>query len=88
MDKNTITLIQRLKKDPQLAQQMLSSNDGQALMGRLTQGDGGEGLRQATAEAAKGNTKALSAMLSELMHSSEGAALIQRLGSSVKQQVK
>lgn len=88
MDKNTLALIQRLKQDPQMAQRLLSTGDGQALMGRLTQEDGGEGLRQATAEAAKGNTKALSAMLSGLMRSPEGAALIQRLGSSVKQQAK
>lgn len=86
MDKNTLALIQRLKQDPQLAQRMLSTGDGQALMGHLTQGDGGESLRQATAEAAKGNTQALSAMLSGLMRSPEGSALIQRLGNSIKQQ--
>lgn len=86
MDQKTSSLIDRLKQDPKMAQRMLSSGDGQALLGMLTQKDGGNALRQATAEAAKGNTQALSAMLSELMHSGEGAALIQRLGDSARRQ--
>ena len=86
MDQNTSSLIHRLKKEPKLAQKLLSSGDGQALMQLLTQSDGGESLRLATADAAKGNTKALSDMLGNLMRSPEGAALIQRLGNTARKQ--
>ena len=69
-----------------LARRLLASGDGQSLLGLLTREDGGDSLRQAAAKAAKGDTKALSAMLSGLMESPEGAALIRRLGDRAKQQ--
>ena len=86
MDQRTSALIHRLKKEPDLARRLLASGDGQSLLGLLTREDGGDSLRQAAAKAAKGDTKALSAMLSGLMESPEGAALIRRLGDRAKQQ--
>jgi len=86
MDQNTTALIARLKQNPALAKELLSSGDGQALMNSLTRRDGGRGLRRATADAAKGDTRALGAMLKELMNSPEGSALMQRLNDQARQQ--
>ena len=85
MDRQTSQLIRQLKENPDTAKALLSSGDGQALLSMLS-GDGGRSLRQAAAEAAKGNTGALSAMLSGVMRSPEGAALIQRINEAAHRQ--
>ena len=85
MDQHTSQLIRQLKQNPNMAKELLSSGDGQALLSMLS-GDGGHSLQQAAAEAAKGNTGALSAMLSNVMRSPEGAALMQRINEAAHRQ--
>jgi hypothetical protein len=59
--------------------QLMHSADGQRLIAMLTKAQGGNALKEAAAAAASGNTAALTAMLSALTATPEGAALIGRL---------
>jgi len=88
MGSNTTGMIEQLKKNPSLAQEILSSDDGRTLLEALSQGTSGKTFQQATEEAARGNTKALSSMLSGIMSTPEGSALIRRLGDSVKKHIR
>ena len=74
MDQKSTQLIEALKRDPSIAQRLLSSPEGQTLL-HLVQQDGGQALRSAE----QGNPKALSAMLSDLLHRPEGAQLLQKI---------
>ena len=49
-------LIDRLRRDPNAVQSLMTSADGQRLMQLLSGGDGGRTLQQAAGEAAAGNT--------------------------------
>ena len=62
-----------------MAQSLLQSGDGQKLMQMLTRQDGGAALNRAAQSAAMGNTKELAAMLSSLMQSPEGMAVMSRM---------
>lgn len=84
MDNNTAQLIEKLRRDPARAQALLQTGDGRRLMQLLTQRDGGAALEHAAQSAVKGSTAELSAMLSTLMKSDEGRALMQRIGESAK----
>ena len=84
MDQNTSRLIEKFRKNPAMAQSLLRSDDGQKLMQLLTQDDGGAALNRAAQSAAKGNTKELAAMLSNLMKSPEGMAVMNRINDSAK----
>lgn len=84
MDANTLQLIEKIKNNKAMAQQLLSSPDGQKLMRLLTGNDGGAALQKATRSAASGNTADLAAMLSNLMKSPEGAAIMNRINDLAK----
>ena len=84
MDHSTQQLIDRFKRNPAMAQSLLQSGDGQKLMQMLTAQDGGAALNHAAQSAASGNTKELAAMLSNLMKSPEGIAIMQRINNSAK----
>ena len=79
MDQNTAQLIEKFRRNPAMAQSLLQSGDGQKLMQMLTRQDGGAALN-----AAMGNTKELAAMLSSLMQSPEGMAVMSRISESAK----
>ena len=79
MDQNTAQLIEKFRRNPAMAQSLLQSGDGQKLMQMLTRQDGGAALN-----AAMGNTKELAAMLSNLMQSPEGMAVMNRISESAK----
>ena len=79
MDQNTAQLIEKFRRNPAMAQSLLQSGDGQKLMQMLTRQDGGAAL-----SAAMGNTKELAAMLSSLMQSPEGMAVMSRISESAK----
>ena len=83
MDQNTAQLIEKFRRNPAMAQSLLQSGDGQKLMQKLTQ-DGGAALNRAAQSAAMGNTKELAAMLSSLMQSPEGMAVMNRISESAK----
>mgnify|MGYP006910804926 CR=1 FL=1 len=80
MDQNTAQLIEKFRRNPAMAQSLLQSGDGQKLMQMLTRQDGGAALNR----AAMGNTKELAAMLSSLMQSPEGMAVMSRISESAK----
>ena len=84
MEQNTSQLIEKFRKNPAMAQSLLRSDDGQKLMQLLTRGDGGAALNRAAQSAAAGNTKELAAMLSNLMKSPEGMAVMNRINDSAK----
>lgn len=84
MDAKTGGLVEKLRKNHALAQSIMSGSDGQRLMELLTARDGGAALQQAAQQAENGDTKALAALLGELMHSGEGAALMQRLNEQAR----
>ncbi len=84
MDAKTLGIIDKFKKNQELAQKIMSGSDGQQLMQLLTARDGGAALQQAAQQAEKGDTKALTQLLSGLMQSPEGAKLMQRLNDTAK----
>mgnify|MGYP000067394016 FL=1 len=84
MDAKTMGLVEKFKKNQELAQKIMSGSDGQRLMQLLTSQDGGAALQQAAQKAESGDTKALAQLLGSLMKSPEGAALMQRLNESAK----
>ena len=71
MDQNTAQLIEKFRRNPAMAQSLLQSGDGAA-------------LNRAAQSAAMGNTKELAAMLSSLMQSPEGMAVMSRISESAK----
>ena len=77
-------MIQRLKQNPAVLQNIMQSQDGQRLMQMLSGADGGTGLQRATAEAAGGNTADMVQMLKKVMSSPDGAALVRRIGQSLQ----
>ena len=79
MDEKTLQLINKFKNNKSLAEKLLQSRDGQQLMALLTRADGGTALQNATS-----NTAELAAMLSGLMKSPEGAAIMQRINEQAK----
>lgn len=78
---NQNDMMARLQRDPGAAQQVMQSQDGQALLQILSGGDGGAALQQAMARASSGDTAQLAAMLRQVMQSPDGAALIRNIGS-------
>ena len=84
MDQSTQQLIDKFKHNPAMAQALLQSLDGQRLMQMLTAQDGGAAINRAAHSPAAGNTKELAAMLSGLMKSPEGMAVMNRINDSAK----
>ena len=82
MDEKTVA--EQLRKNPAALKALMQSQDGQALMRMLTQGDGGAGLQKAVQSAAKGDAGAMARMVSQIMQSPEGAALVDRINKAVQ----
>ena len=78
---NQNDMMARLQRDTGAAQQVMQSQDGQALLQMLSGSDGGAALQQAMAQASSGDTAQLAAMLRQVMQSPDGAALIRNIGS-------
>ena len=75
---------EQLKSNPAMLRSLMQSQDGQMLLRMLTQGDSGVGLQRAVQAAAKGNTAEMVQMVSQVMKSPEGAALVQRINRTVQ----
>ena len=71
------------KKDREAIAQLAKSSDAQKLM-ELLQKQSGQ-VRQAAQAAAGGDPAQLMAMMDQLMHSREGAELVDRIGSQARQ---
>ena len=73
---------QALEQNRAAISKLAQSGDAQRLMELLRQGGGVEQEAQA---AAAGDPAALMAMMDRLMHTPEGAALVDRIGTQAKQ---
>ena len=84
MDERSARMAEQLRKNPAMLKSLMQSRDGQTLMRLLTQGDGGAGLQKAVQSAARGDTGAMTKMVSQLMQSPEGAELVERINRAVQ----
>lgn len=73
---------QALEQNRAAINKLAQSGDAQRLMELLRQGGG---VEQAAQAAAAGDPAALMAMMDRLMHTPEGAALVDRIGTQAKQ---
>ena len=73
---------QALEQNRAAISKLAQSGDAQRLMELLRQGGG---VEQAAQAAAAGDPAARMAMMDRLMHTPEGAALVDRIGSQAKQ---
>ena len=73
---------QALEQNRAAISKLAQSGDAQRLMELLRQGGG---VEQAAQAAAAGDPAALKAMMDRLMHTPEGAALVDRIGTQAKQ---
>ena len=71
------------KKAQRAVEQLAQSDDAQKLRELLQQQSGG--VRQAAKAAAEGDPSQLMAMMDQLMHSKEGAELVDRINSQARQ---
>ena len=72
-----------LEQDREKIAQLARSSDAQKLMELLEQQSGQ--VRQAAQQAAAGDPSQLMEIIGQLMHSKEGAALMDRIGAQAKQ---
>ena len=84
MDENTARLAEQLKRNPALLRQLAQSKDGQTLMRMLTQQDQGAALQKAAQSAARGDTADMVRMVTQLMQSPDGAALVERINKAIQ----
>ena len=73
---------QALEQNRAAISKLAQSEDAQRLMALLRQGGG---VEQAAQAAAAGDPSALMAMMDRLMHTPEGAELVDRIGTQAKQ---
>ena len=71
------------KQDRDAIARLAQSSDAQKLRELLQQQSGG--VRQAAQAAAAGDPSQLMAMMDQLMHSKEGAALVESIGAQARQ---
>lgn len=83
MDENTRQMMEQLKSNPAALRKLMQSRDGQTLMQALTRPDNGAGLQRAVQAAMQGNTNIMADLFSRVAQSPEGAALLERISSSV-----
>ena len=81
---NEQDIMNKLKSDPCALKSVMQSADGRALLGMLSGGDSAA-LGKAAQQAAMGDMSALSAMLSQVLSSPQGAELVQRLENRLQQ---
>jgi len=84
MDESTARLAQQLKQNPETLRTLMQSRDGQQLLRLLTQGDQGAGLQQAAQAAVRGNPAEMMQMVSRIMQSPDGAALVERIQKTLQ----
>jgi len=74
-----IQLMEQLKQNPAIVEQLASSPDGQALMARLDANQ----LQHATQQGENGNYMEMAALLKKVMSSPDGKALLQRMAKQL-----
>ena len=83
MDENARQMMEQLKSNPTALRKLMQSRDGQTLMQALTRPDNGAGLQRAVQAAMQGNTNIMADLVSRVAQNPEGAALLERISSSV-----
>lgn len=78
-------MVERLKQNPAALKSVMQSQDGQRLMQLLSGNDGGKTLNRAAMQAAGGNTAEMVRLISGIMQSADGAALVERINKSLQQ---
>ena len=84
MDENTARLAKQLQGNPAMLRSLMQSQDGQALLQMLTQGDRGAGLQRAVQSAARGDTAEMVRLVNQVMQSPGGAELVERINKAVQ----
>lgn len=84
MDEKTRQLIETLRSNPAAIQSLFRTQDGQRLLQLLTQEDRGAALQRATQNAFRGNTDEMVQLVGRVMHSEEGAALVERINQAIR----
>ena len=84
MDEKTSRLVEQLKSNPTMLQSLMQSQDGQALLQMLTQGDRGAGLQRAVQSAARGNPAEMVKLMNQVMQSPSGAELVNRINKAIQ----
>ena len=72
-------LIEKLKRNPKMLEQLLHSPDGMRLMQMMNGRDGGSSLKNAASAAGHGNTEPMAKLVQGVMNSAEGAAIAERI---------
>jgi hypothetical protein len=84
MDEKMAQMAEHLKQNPAMLKNLMQSRDGQALMRMLTQQDQGASLQKAAQSAAKGDPAELARMVTKVMQSPDGAALVERINKAIQ----
>ena len=84
MDENTARLMEQLKSNPAQLRQLMQSRDGQTPMQIVTKKDQGPALQKAAQSAARGDPADMVRMVSQLMQSPDGAALVDRINKAMR----
>ena len=84
MDEKMAQMAEHLKQNPAMLKNLMQSRDGQALMRMLTQQDQGSSLQKAAQSAAKGDPAELARMVTKVMQSPDGAALVERINKAIQ----
>ena len=84
MDEKMAQMAEHLKQNPAMLKNLMQSRDGQALMRMLTQQDQGASLQKAAQSAAKGDPAELARMVTKMMQSPDGAALVERINKALR----
>ncbi|MDY3984714.1 hypothetical protein [Dysosmobacter sp.] len=84
MDEKMQRMMEQLQRDPSAIQGLMQSRDGQALLRMLTQQDQGASLQRAAQSAVKGDTTQLARMVTQVMQSPDGAALVERINKAIR----
>ena len=83
MDNNLTQLARMLQSNPGAVAKAAQSREVKQLFAALQQQGGREQLQQAAADAARGDTEALTRMIRRMMATPEGAALAEQVRRSV-----
>ena len=84
MDEKMAQMAEHLKQNPAMLKNLMQSRDGQALMRMLTQQDQGASLQKAAQSAVKGDPAELARMVTKVMQSPDGAALVERINKAIQ----
>ena len=84
MDEKMRRMMEQLQKDPSAIQGLMQSRDGQALLRMLTQQEQGASLQQAAQSTVKGDTTQLARMVTQVMQSPDGAALVELINKAMR----